>query len=327
MKSLEGGPSDSGLELDIKTWYMSCRLESRRTFFDAPVSLPWAAFCLVLLALFQGAATAGRIPNGLCLIKGKLGGSGHGFVIGNYLFSAAHVFERGDGQVLCMQDGALVDITSRRTPNVAIHPTYLGRDATRESLGYLHRATQAFDLAMMELGSGGPEVNSEFILDPSLDIGQSAALQAPLGMASVIRLRENGSFEEFQTVHDLSAVKMEYIPALDRVSVEGRNLKEANTYLEYDMPLRHGDSGAPVFLPLKNTGKKQFLVIGVVHGDHGVLSPDPYIPHSDRVCPTLIAPTVHLATWLAKSRPHLFKQGCAESIRQMGQTAPEKPNL
>jgi hypothetical protein len=55
------------------------------------------------------------VPDGLCIYFGKFDGRGHayghGFIIGDRFFSAAHVLELKLGSLMCTKGGELVDIT------------------------------------------------------------------------------------------------------------------------------------------------------------------------------------------------------------------------
>jgi hypothetical protein len=182
------------------------------------------------LPFWHKAAAAGeKSPSGLCILKSKAGGHGHGFIIGNTLFSSAHVFELADGKILCMQHGALVDISSRRSDRINIHPTFQnplaqisGLDKQMQGIApelareVVNGISRPYDLATMSLTSRGDPLISDFVLDPSLDIAQSAEFQSPLGLAGVIRLREDGSSEYLRTINDLVAVRLNTLaPAKD----------------------------------------------------------------------------------------------------------------
>lgn len=287
----------------------------RRFIAENSTCIKKSVMTMLFTFQLQSLALSSDIPNGLCLVMAVYGRCGHGFLIENQLLSAAHVLDHCDGRILCHQNGQLIDITSRRTNKIVSHPEYLNRDISIEAAGQTSSLARSYDLSVMSLTIEGPSLSSDFVLDPSPDIAQSARLQDGLGLASVVRLQDNGTSETFTAVNDLFAAKVTYLPTIDKLFVEGA-LETANTYLEHDMPIGPGDSGSPVVLPIKVKNKPKFLVVGVVTGTYREIVPDPEIPQSYEKPPTVIAPSIHFANWLSKTNPNFFLQPAKNEMSQ-----------
>jgi hypothetical protein len=282
----------------------------------------------LLLLAFSVSLSASELPDGLCKLYSRDGGFGHGFVIGNKLISSAHVTQSADGKIFCSQKGTFVEITKHRG-RVREHPFLLAaREQNFTGLTFaevgsvLSQIEAPFDLSVTDLSE---TFKSDFILDPSFNIEDSANLQGEIsdgGLASITSSLQEGRVQTRTTTMDIFAVEVRYDENLRKIAFQADGtFDRANLYTEYDLRLVPGESGAPLYLKLAD-GSERKLVIGVARGNLALLTPIAGVEISERLNAGAISPSIHLAQWLKASDSEIFYQGpqdfCNERLGRLG---------
>jgi hypothetical protein len=81
---------------------------------------------LILATSFSGfAQSLARVPDGLCLLLDDHGGSGYGVLIGNRIYTAAHVLEHSITAIYVTQGGSLVSVNPNLVGSHRVHSYWM----------------------------------------------------------------------------------------------------------------------------------------------------------------------------------------------------------
>ena len=268
-------------------------------------------------------------PAGLCVLMLEKQLLGHGFVAGKGLFTSAHVLEAKPDQVFCYNlSGELTDVTGALADVVDLHPGYVdpeswdsgiefGSLSTQDKDGVLPLVKRLTDWGVVPLKV---ELESEYALDPSLSMGDSAdffddidAWRGPV-VAGIYDSHESGLQAGWQKMEfGLLPAQMLVQPGVGDIRYLSRTNEPAmaNLYFAFDIEGAPGLSGAP--LAVYSLSQKKFIVIasfgGRMHGE----------ARSESMW---FAPSVPLVKWLDGKIPSALVTGDqVAAIRQVSKVA------
>ncbi len=196
---------------------------------------------LFFLALFLP-SLASALPSGLCLLKSKAGGFGHGYVVDNFIITAAHVLNAADGEWWCIQNNQLVRVDHLKTGIVSKHPKYKDE------------AVSFYDIGMQQLSV---PFLSDFIMPEATSFEEL-----------VIATQKEGVETDF----DIFLMDKKVKHHVEEEKVIGLNMEDDEVQTEQShlifrfvtVDISSGHSGVPILN--YDASLNKYLVIGMIYG-------------------------------------------------------------
>ena len=280
----------------------------------------------LLVSAVSWAAPDMNLPDGLCLLVSRSGGSGQAFIIGDYLVSSAHGLAEEDiAFVYCVQDRALRNVTDLWSGKPIVDPMYKNEDLLFPGLntsqftppGLKTTKTMGkwpFDLAVVRLKH---RIHTDFVLSGADTFSEEATAYGDHDMfvaridskdSDLQRQFAAGSSNlslrgEVTKVGAISPLGFHYNSQLQRLDLSGESIhsSRANVLVENSMTTQPGHSGMPLFVRLKD-GECVVMGVGI-----GVASLPDYPWPSPRGYQTIFAmgvkikPLIHPAVQVGDS--------------------------
>lgn len=243
-------------------------------------------------------ASTSAMPNGVCaLFRANGQNIGQGFVVGDKLFSAAHVLENKILGIHCTQDGQIKKW--RLDTKAVLHPGFMIGLDREENRDYKAQLTFANDWGYLPLSQ---PIKSDFVFVPG---------ESMVETSKVVSSFPDGNSVPLLTQHDgvrflespLGSFQIGYHPQPGtELFVITTGMPTDNLYVDYDIKAEEGHSGAPL-ITRTNFGK--YLVMGIVTGPIH-LSPALSRDYQPNQAATRFAPSTTIAKWMGKLNPELF---------------------